>query len=139
MAPQPRIPTPEGLNAEFYARAQDGVLHLQQCSDCGLVRHPPRYHCPRCASARFGWRPSAGQGRLFSWTVTHMPFDRGWAEEIPYVTGVLELDDGIRLVGSVEGVAVDELRIGLPLAVEVTPLEPEFSFLAFHPLGSDGP
>ena len=43
MTPNPRIPTPEGLNAEFYARTQDGVLHLQQCSDCGLVRHPPRY------------------------------------------------------------------------------------------------
>ena len=133
MAPNPRIPTPEGLNAEFYGRIHDGVVHLQRCSDCGLVRHPPRYHCPRCTSGSFGWSPSTGRGQLFSWTVTHMPFDRGWADEVPYITAVVELDDGARLVGALEGVAVEELRIGLPLALRVTPLEPEFSFLTFHP------
>ena len=42
MARTPYLPTPQGLNAEFYDRAQDGVLHLQQCSDCGVIRHPPR-------------------------------------------------------------------------------------------------
>ena len=137
MTPTPRIPTPEGLNAEFYARAHNGVLHLQQCSDCGLIRHPPRYHCPHCASGRFDWSPSTGRGRLFSWTVTHLPFDRGWAEEIPYITGVVELDEGVRLVGWVKDLAGDDLRIGLPLAVQVTPLAPEFSFLTFHPASLD--
>jgi len=139
MAPNPRIPTPEGLNAEFYARAQSGVVHLQQCSDCGLLRHPPRYHCPRCASGSFGWSPSAGRGQLFSWTVTHLPFDRGWAEEVPYISAVVELDDGVRVVGSLEGVAADELRIGLPLTLRATPLAPEFTFLTFHPCQGEAP
>ena len=129
MTPNPRIPTPEGLNAEFYAQAQGGVLHLQECSDCGLVRHPPRYHCSACASPRYRWSPSTGRGQLYSWTVTHMPYDRGWADEIPYVTGVIELDEGVRLVGSVEGLSVGDLRIGLPLTTRLTPYGPEFSFL----------
>jgi uncharacterized protein len=132
MSPNPRIPSPEGLNAEFYERAQDGVLHLQQCSDCGVVRHPPRYHCRECSSARYGWLPSDGRGHLFSWTVTHLAFDRGWADEIPYATGVLELAEGVRVVGSIDGLPAEELRIGLPMRTKLAPHGPEFTFLSLH-------
>jgi uncharacterized OB-fold protein len=66
-----------------------------------------------------------------------MPFDRGWAEEVPYITAVVEFDDAVRVVGSLEGVAVEDLRIGLPLTLRVTPMEPEFSFLTFHPITGD--
>ena len=129
MSPNPRIPTPEGLNAEFYAQAQEGVLHLQQCADCGLFRHAPRYHCGRCASGRYVWTPSTGRGQLYSWTITHLPYDRRWAEEIPYITGVIELDEGVRLVGSVAGLSADDLRIGLPMTTRLWPYGAEFTFL----------
>ena len=132
MSPNPRIPTPEGLNAEFYDRAQDGILHLQQCTDCGVVRHPPRYHCTECSSGHYQWTPSPGQGHLFTWTITHLAFDKGWADDIPYVTGVIELDEGVRLVGSIDGLSREDLRIGLPMTTTVTPHGPEFSFLSLH-------
>jgi uncharacterized protein len=137
MSPNPRIPSPEGLNAEFYERAQEGVLHLQQCSDCGVVRHPPRYHCRECGSGRYQWSPSDGRGHLFSWTVTHLPYDRGWAEDIPYATGVLELAEGVRVVGSIDGLPAEELRIGLPMTSKLTPYGPEFAFLSLHADGRD--
>lgn len=132
MSPNPRIPTPEGLNAEFYEQAQGGVLHLQQCSDCGVVRHPPRYHCGRCNSGRYQWSPSSGRGHLYSWTVTHLAFDRGWAEDIPYVTGVVELEEGVRLIGSIDGLAAEELQLGLPLTTKLSPHGPDFTFLSLQ-------
>ena len=132
MSPNPRIPSPEGLNAEFYERAQNGVLHLQQCSDCGVVRHPPRYHCGQCSSGRYEWVPSDGRGHLFSWTVTHLAFDRGWADDIPYATGVLELDEGVRVIGSIDGLPAAELRIGLPMTTKLTPHGADFTFLSLH-------
>jgi uncharacterized OB-fold protein len=132
MSPNPRIPSPEGLNAEFYEQAQGGVLHLQECSDCGVVRHPPRYRCGKCSSGRYQWSPSGGRGHLFSWTVTHLAFDRGWADDIPYATGVLELDEGVRIVGSIDGLPAEELRLGLPMATKLTSHGAEFSFLSFH-------
>ena len=137
MSPSPRIPTPEGLNAEFYEQAQDGVLYLQQCSDCSLVRHPPRYYCPECSSGRYQWSPSAGRGQLFSWTVTHLAFDRGWADDIPYVTGVIELEEGVRLVGSIDGLAAEDLQVGLPMATKLSPHGPEFTFISLHADRSD--
>lgn len=132
MAREPRIPTPEGLNAEFYAHARDGVLHLQRCTACGRFRHPPRYFCASCSSGDYEWVPSPGRGRLYSWTVTHFPFDRGWAEEVPYVTAVVELDEGVRLIGAVDGLALETLRSGLPLVSALEVLGEHFAFVTFR-------
>ena len=133
MARQPRVPEPEGLNAEFYERAHAGVLHLQRCSGCGRFRHPPRYYCAGCGSPDVEWVPSPGRGRLVSWTVTHFPFDRGWAEELPYATVVVELDEGVRVIGAVEGVAVDALEPGLRLGASLEPMAETFTFITFRP------
>lgn len=134
MGPEPRVPTPEGLNLEFYEQAKDGLLHLQRCVDCGRFRHPPRYYCPHCSSPNYEWRQSPGRGELFSWTVTHFPFDRGWAGELPYATAVVELAEHVRLIGAVAGLGVDQLRLGLPLVAQIDPTTYGFPFITFVPL-----
>jgi|HubBroStandDraft_6_1064221.scaffolds.fasta_scaffold382222_2 uncharacterized OB-fold protein len=131
MTPQPRAPTPEGLNLEFYEHAASGMLHLQQCTECGRFRHPPRYYCPYCFSPSYRWTPSAGAGRLFSWTITHFPFDRGWAEDLPYVTVVVELEEGTRVIGAFDGDADADLRVGLDLVATVDIEAYGFPFLRF--------
>jgi uncharacterized OB-fold protein len=139
MAPQPRAPTPEGLNLEFYEQASGGVLHLQQCAQCGRFRHPPRFLCPDCHSAEYRWSPSPGRGRLFSWTVTHFPFDRGWAQELPYATAVIELDEGVRMIGAVGGIQLTELTAGIPMHARVDTESYGFPFLIFSPLEAPAP
>jgi uncharacterized OB-fold protein len=129
------VPEPDGLNAEFYRRAAAGTLHLQQCSDCGRYQHPPRYLCAGCGSERLVWKPSEGRGRVFSWTVTHLPVDPGWAPEIPYATVVVELEEGVRLVGALRGLSPSELRLDLPVRVELEPVGEGFAFLHFAPGG----
>ncbi|MGO9954974.1 MAG: Zn-ribbon domain-containing OB-fold protein [Solirubrobacteraceae bacterium] len=131
----PYIPTPEALNGEFYAHARSGTLHLQRCTGCGAFRHPPRYVCASCGARAFEWVASPGRGTLFSWTVTHRPYDRGWADQLPYVTGVIELEEGVRLVGALHGYARDELALGLALRVRLEPRTEDFTFIALIPVG----
>ena len=133
MARTPYLPTPQGLNAEFYRKALGGTLHLQRCSACRRFAHPPRYRCATCGSDRFEWVPSAGRGKLFSWTVSHIAFDRGWTEELPYATGIIELEEGVRLVGALEGVDRAALAIGLDLRMRLTPLSDGFVFISLVP------
>lgn len=135
----PYIPSPEGLNAEFYAHAQGGVLHLQRCADCAAFHHPPRYRCANCGSGELRWVPSPGRGTLFSWAITHRPYDRGWADQIPYITGVIELDEGVRLVGALEGVAAGELALGLSLRTRLAPRTEEFVFITLIPADETTP
>ena len=133
MAREPRVPTPEGLNADFYEQAADGVLHLQRCAACGTFRHPPRYYCAACGSGEVEWAPSSGRGRLVSWTVTHFPFDRGWADDLPYATVVVELEEGVRLIGALEGLDPGELAPGAPLVASLEPMGETFVFITFRP------
>lgn len=133
MTPRPRAPDPEGLNLEFYEHAADGTLHIQQCSACGRFRHPPRYHCVKCLSAAYRWTPSEGRGRLFTWTITHFPYDRGWSDDLPYATAVIELEEGVRLLGAFAGSDFTLLQRGLEMVARVDTVAHGFPFVTVEP------
>jgi len=127
------VPVPDGPNVDFYRHATSGRLHLQHCTGCDRHQHPPRYRCPGCGSdADLVWTPSDGRGALHSWTVTHRPVDPGWADRLPYATVVVQLDEGVRLVGAWEGELTD-LALDLPVALRIEPAGDEFAFLWFSP------
>ena len=127
------MPPPDGLHAEFFAQAADGRLHLQRCSECGVFRHPPAYYCAECGSDSCAWTPSDGTGSLFSWTVSYRPYDTAWKDDLPWVTAILELDEGPRLVGWLRGIDPAELVLGQRLAVQPEPVSDDFTFLHFGP------
>jgi hypothetical protein len=111
------LPSREGPNGEFYARCARGVLAFQACRSCGRLQHPPRLQCPACGSEDLGWRESSGRGRLYTWTVTHQAFHPAFADELPYTIAVTELEEGVRLVSGVRGLAPEELELDLPVEV----------------------
>lgn len=131
--PPKLIPDPDGLNADFYRNLVEGTLCLRHCNACGVVHHPPRYLCASCGSDDVGWAPSAGKGRIFSWTVTHRPVDPGWAPELPWATVVVEMEEGPRLVGAWRGASPDALRLDLPVRVEIERENDQFALLYFSP------
>lgn len=135
--PPRMIPEPDGLNADFYRHLARGQIHLQQCSDCSAIHHPPRYRCASCGGADHRWLASSGRGRVFSWTVTHRPVDPGWASEIPYATLIVELEEGVRVVGALRGLSPAELALDLPVVAEIEVVSEEFAFIHFRPDADD--
>jgi hypothetical protein len=128
----PRIlPSPTGLNAELYAFWARGELRLQRCAACGAWRHPPRYRCAACGSADAAWEAASGRGRVFSWTITHRAVDPAFVP--PYAIVVAELDEGPRLVGSLAGIELSELRLDLPIEVELVAASDTIGLVTFRP------
>lgn len=124
------VPQPEGLNLEFHrACVSTGLLHLQQCSTCGLHRHPPRWYCPRCHAKEAAFVPVSGEGILYSMAINHFTVDRGWIDEVPFVTAVVELVEGPRVVGSMPGAGPDDVELGMAVQVHVEPRGEDFAFL----------
>jgi uncharacterized OB-fold protein len=135
--PQARIiPDPDGLNADFYRHLARGQIHFQRCAGCSAVHHPPRYRCASCGSADYRWVASTGRGRVFSWTVTHRPVDPGWANEIPYATLIVEMDEGVRVVGALRGLAPAKLALDQRVMAEIETVSEAFAFIHFRPDGS---
>jgi len=128
------VPSDQGLNGEFYARAaQTARLHLQRCSACSTWRHPPRFRCASCGSNDWTWEPPSGRGRVFTWTVTHRPIDPAFADELPYAVLVVELDEGPRVVGNLLGIEPAALTLDLPVVAEIEVASPTAAFLHFRP------
>ena len=124
------LPNPIGLNAELYAHWARGELRLQRCSECATWRHPPRFLCAHCGSARFTWELASGRGRVFSWTVTHRAVDPAF--EPPYAIVVVELAEGPRLVGSMMSIEPAALTLDLDVVVELEPVSDTIALISFR-------
>jgi len=128
----PRIlPNPTGPSAELYRFWARGELRLHRCAGCGAWRHPPRYRCAVCGSPAVTWDVASGRARVFTWTITHRPVDPAF--EPPYAVVVAELEEGPRLVGMLDGIANDELRIDLPVVVALEPVNDAVALVTFRP------
>lgn len=124
------VPKPEGLNLDFHhACLATGLLNLQRCLDCGEHRHPPRWYCPSCHSKRYEFAPVSGRGEVYSMAINHFTVDPGWIDEVPFVTAVVQLEEGPRVVGSLRGVSPDDVRLGQRVEVSIEARGEDFAFL----------
>jgi hypothetical protein len=92
--------------------------------------------CARCGSWNWQWQPSSGQGRIYTWTVTHQPLHPAFADAIPYAVVVVELDEGVRLVSGLRELAVGDLRLDLPVEVILEPVSEGMALPFFRPRSS---
>lgn len=81
-----------GLTDEFWAAAAQGALVRPVCEACGRSFFTPRVVCPHCRSARWRYRRSSGLGTVSSHTTVHRGPDETW--DVPYVLGVVDMDEG---------------------------------------------
>ncbi|CCW13485.1 Zn-ribbon domain-containing OB-fold protein [Rhodococcus aetherivorans] len=102
-------------NEFWFAAAREGRLEIQRCSDCGALRHPPGPACPKCRSFKWDAVESSRRGTLHSWTVIHHPKDPSF--DYPLAVGLIDLEEGIRIVADIAGVEHDRLQIGMELEV----------------------
>lgn len=98
------IPEADSESKPFWDGVRDHVLLIQECRHCGKRRLPATTYCPACRSSESAWVKASGRGRVFSWIVVHHPVPReAYAEEVPYVVALIELDEGVRIVSNIVG------------------------------------
>jgi uncharacterized OB-fold protein len=110
--------------AEFFAGAQRGELLVPRCDSCGSLCWYPMSECDHCDGTSFTWTRVSGHGRLFSWAVVERAFLPAFADMVPFVSGLVALDDdpSVRIVTYIVDVAPDSLRAEQPLEVVFRPL-----------------
>jgi uncharacterized OB-fold protein len=111
------LPEPGRDSKPYWDALREGRLLIQACGACGKLRHYPRPVCDACYSMKVAWRQVSGRGRLHSWTVSHHPFHPGFKSELPYVLATVDLEEGVRMLAQLRGVASEEIAVGLPVEV----------------------
>lgn len=117
--------------AFFFEAANEGRLVIQRCTACGRLQHPPTAACPQCGSLELDAVEAAGRGTLFSFTVVHAGATPGL--ETPYVVGLVELEEGTRLVAQLVEIEPDDAAIGMSLEVDFLECDPELTLPVFRP------
>jgi len=80
-----------------------------RCNHCGAF-HPSRpIVCRRCRSKEFSETELPRSGRLLAYTVVRSP-PRGFSDLSPYAIGLIELDDGTKILSQLTDFQEDELK-----------------------------
>jgi len=103
----------------FWAGTRIGELRIQRCSACGALRHPPGPMCPRCNALDPTHVVSSGLGEVYSYVVHHHPQVPG--KRTPFVVALVELAEGVRMLGELLDVDPEQVKIGLPVRVRFVP------------------
>jgi uncharacterized OB-fold protein len=112
------VPVHEGL---FVERPEGARLIGGVCAACGRQHFPRLTSCPYCAAADCEEKLLGPRGSLFLYTVV-VNRPPGYRGELPFGFGVVELPEGIRLIGRLTEPRLDRLRLGMPMRVVVAPL-----------------
>jgi hypothetical protein len=118
--PDPRpVPEPDEVTAFFWDAAREGRLEIQRCESCELYQYPPDVACVHCQSTELTPTPVSGRGSLYSYTRVDRAFHAGFAQKLPYVIGLIELEEqpGLKVLTNIVGAGPEDLKVGMPLEV----------------------
>lgn len=94
----------------------DGVtaheLRIQRRPD-GTLQHPPVPAVWQENTAPIDYVVSSGNGTVFSYVVHHAPKVPG--RSLPFVVALVELEEGVRMLGELRGVEPGDVTIGMPV------------------------
>ncbi len=114
-----------------------------KCKKCVALALPPRPLCVSCFSQDLEWVQFRGAGKLVAFTsiVIAPPSmaKEGFGKNNPYIVGVVELEEGPKIVGRIAGLDAKkpaEIDIGVALKAEFISTDPgpdQKASLVFRP------
>lgn len=116
----------------------EGKLMGSRCLNCGAVFLPLRPICGKCQQASMELVPMNGKGKVAAYSLIaigpQMMIEEGFDRQHPYCSGIVELDEGVRIPARIVGVDDDKpVRevIGAPCVLEFLQKDDKPDILVF--------
>ena len=106
---------PLGPDATFQRHLEQGELRLQRCVACRRHVFQPRVLCPHCGADRLDWQPASGRGVVHACSLVMGKPGTG----SDYAIVLVDLDEGVRMMGRVDGMPQEAVRIGLAVQARI--------------------
>jgi uncharacterized OB-fold protein len=128
--------------ASFNQLVREKKLTGSRCVNCDALYLPPRAICPRCHGDQMAWVAMSGKGKLAAFTAVSVAptfmTQQGYGRDKPYVSGVVELEEGVKISARILGVdakSPETIRVGMPVEVEFIGAQEEGrAYLGFKPV-----
>jgi uncharacterized OB-fold protein len=130
------LPHADNVSKPFWEAASRGELMIQRCPS-GHRQFYPRAVCRVCG-ADPEWERASGRGTVHTFTVIRQNHARPFRDELPYVVAIVELDEGVRMMGNVTDCPIEDVHIGMPVEVHMVDAEPGVAVPFWRPLAGVG-
>lgn len=129
------VPVPQPESDRYWAGLRMHELWLRRCLDCDQAYFYPRDICPTCFSRRTDWIRASGKGSLYTYAIVHRAPHPGLADDVPYITALVELDEGVLVPTNIVGVDPEpnNVTIGMPVEVVFEKISEEITLPKFTP------
>lgn len=117
------------LTKPFWEAAREGRLVMPVCTTCGYLQWPPERVCPQCQNRGLDWQEVPAVGTLWSYAVYHRALDPAFADKVPYVVGLIEIDGADRKMYGLMNNTEDEVEIGARVYGVFTPVTEDVTFV----------
>jgi uncharacterized OB-fold protein len=131
------LPKPNADTRPFWEGCRRKELRFQKCRDCGHVRWPPSIMCPECHATDTEWIVADGRGVIYSYVVYHVAFHPAFKDKLPYVTAVVELHEGPRILTNIVDCDPSALRCDMPVEVIWGEIDRKLHLHRFRPAGAN--
>lgn len=133
------LPRATAVSQEFWQAARRHELRLQRCRQCDEHIFYPRVVCPKCLSDGLEWVAVSGRGKVYSFTVVRRAMHPAFRADVPYVYGIVELEEGPRLTTNIVGCRPEDVRVDMAVEVVFDDVTPEVTLVKFRPSpGNEG-
>jgi uncharacterized OB-fold protein len=102
---------------QFYRFLKEEKLMAAQCLQCGKIHLPPRPLCDNCFSQDFEWVNVSGKCKLLTYTVISVA-PQQFQAITPYAVGIIQLENGLKIPGMIQGLTQAQLKIGMELTLD---------------------
>ena len=126
------LPQPWKLTELFWEAARNGKLMIQYDPVVKKYQFYPRSVSIFTGRKNLEWREVSGKGTLYSFTDIHVA-PPGFEDLAPYMIGVIELDEGVRMMTPLLGITMDDAQLGMRMKVCWQKLSDEITSPAFEP------
>ncbi len=92
-------------------------LEANKCSGCGKIFFPPRLICNECQSQEMEKTKLVETGKVLTYTIIRVP-PHQFVDQAPYAVGIVELDDGVKIMGQVVDCDFEDIKIGMKVKIE---------------------
>jgi len=137
MAPEPAarrdVPTVDDDTRPFWDAAREGRFLIARCRACGTAHHYPRPFCPSCWSDDVAWEQASGRATLYTYSTVFVNDLSPFAQRLPYIAAVVDLEEGPRVMTNLVDCTPDELRVGMAVEVDYRALTPDITAPVFRP------
>lgn len=127
------LPTPRGEERLFYERARAHELVYQVCQNCRQHWWYLRTVCPACLATELTLTPSSGTGTVYSYTTLYRAGTPSRAGDVPYTIALVDLDEGVRVIGDLCDVEPNKAAIGMRVQVVYLEMTDEITRIGFTP------